>query len=64
MKCVLALPSLGCVKAVPPEAAAMLLEAALAAHRPLVLLLDDLHWADQPSLDLLRYLARPVAGCA
>jgi DNA-binding SARP family transcriptional activator/class 3 adenylate cyclase len=30
-----------------------------AAHlRPLVLLLDDLHWADQPSLLLLRHLAR------
>jgi predicted ATPase len=30
---------------------------ALAAQRPLVLLLDDLHWADPASLDLLRYLA-------
>jgi predicted ATPase/DNA-binding SARP family transcriptional activator len=30
-----------------------------AAHvRPLMLLLDDLHWADQPSLLLLRHLAR------
>ena len=30
-----------------------------AAHiRPLVLFLDDLHWADQPSLSLLRHLAR------
>ena len=30
----------------------------LAAQRPLVLLLDDLHWADPASLDLLRFLAR------
>ena len=28
---------------------------------PLVLLLDDLHWADPASLDLLRFLARSVA---
>ena len=33
-----------------------------AAANPLVLLLDDLHWADKPSLLLLRYLARSVAG--
>jgi DNA-binding CsgD family transcriptional regulator len=30
----------------------------LSAERPLVLILDDLHWADEASLDLLRYLAR------
>ena len=40
--------------------------AALAAHRPLVLLLDDLHWADPASLDLLRVLGaqprRPAAA--
>ncbi|HUG16681.1 MAG TPA: toll/interleukin-1 receptor domain-containing protein, partial [Thermomicrobiales bacterium] len=30
--------------------------------KPLVLLLEDLHWADQASLDLLRYLSRLVAG--
>ncbi len=29
-----------------------------AANRPLVLVLDDLHWADKPSLLLLQYLAR------
>ncbi len=29
--------------------------------RPLVVVLEDLHWADQASLDLLRYLARHVA---
>ncbi|HEX5506247.1 MAG TPA: BREX system ATP-binding domain-containing protein, partial [Thermomicrobiales bacterium] len=35
--------------------------AALAARRPLVLLLDDLHWGDPASLDLLRVLARGLA---
>ncbi|MFN8542162.1 MAG: AAA family ATPase, partial [Thermomicrobiales bacterium] len=34
--------------------------AALVAARPLVLLLDDLHWSDAPSLDLLRTVARAV----
>ena len=29
-----------------------------AQHRPLVLVLDDLHWADQSTLLLLKYLAR------
>ncbi len=29
--------------------------------RPLVLVLEDIHWADQASLDLLRYLARYAA---
>src|SRR5205823_3382261 len=36
--------------------------AAAAAERPLVLLLDDLHWADPASLDLLRHLAREAAA--
>ena len=35
--------------------------AALVARRPPVLLLDDLHWADPGSLDLLRLLGRQVA---
>src|SRR5262249_20812732 len=30
--------------------------------RPLVLILDDLHWADKPSLLLLRFLAREMGG--
>jgi tetratricopeptide (TPR) repeat protein len=34
---------------------------ALTAAHPLVLLLDDQHWADPASLDLLRFLARHVA---
>jgi predicted ATPase len=38
---------------------------ALAAQRPLVLVLEDLHWADQSTLDLLalRTQTRRVAGC-
>src|SRR5260221_14736318 len=39
------------------EAVARLLDA-LAQRAPLVLLLDDLHWVDGASLDLVRYLAR------
>lgn len=35
--------------------------AARAVARPLALLLDDLHWADPASLDLLRFLARSIA---
>ncbi len=31
-----------------------------AAARPLLLVLDDLHWADQASLDLLRFLGRTL----
>jgi predicted ATPase len=34
---------------------------ALTASRPLVVLLDDLHWADPASLDLLRFLAHAIA---
>src|SRR5262249_28776842 len=29
--------------------------------RPLVLILDDIHWADKPSLLLLRFLAREMS---
>ncbi len=36
---------------------------ALAADRPLVLVLEDLHWADLATLDLVVHLARrPIAG--
>ena len=31
-------------------------------RQPLVLVLDDLHWADQPSLALLQFVARELAG--
>jgi eukaryotic-like serine/threonine-protein kinase len=33
---------------------------AAAARRPLLLILDDLHWADAPSLALLRFLSREL----
>jgi DNA-binding CsgD family transcriptional regulator len=39
------------------EAVSRLVER-VAAERPLVLLVDDLHWADAASLELLHYLAR------
>lgn len=43
------------------EAVARLLDA-LAQRAPLVLLLDDLHWADGASLDLVRYLVHYWKG--
>jgi len=36
--------------------------AAVAAHQPLVLILDDLHWADPDSLDLLRIIGRQIVA--
>jgi DNA-binding CsgD family transcriptional regulator len=33
----------------------------VAGQTPLVLILEDLHWSDQVSLDLLRYMARQVS---
>src|SRR6185295_12260688 len=34
-----------------------------AARRPLVVVLDDLHWADEASLRLLGFLAAALADC-
>ena len=36
--------------------------AGLAADRPLLVALDDLHWADEPSVRLLGFLARALTG--
>src|SRR4051794_799933 len=36
----------------------------VAAEQPLVLLLDDLHWADAPSLRLLQFLARELSDAS
>jgi DNA-binding CsgD family transcriptional regulator len=44
------------------ESVCRLLERA-SARQPLVLLLDDAHWADRGSLALLHYLVRGLAGC-
>src|SRR2546429_8325698 len=35
---------------------------ALADEAPVVLLLEDLHWADPSSVDLLRHLSQRIAG--
>ncbi len=35
---------------------------AIARERPLVIVLDDVHWADSASLDLLRFVARQLAS--
>ena len=36
--------------------------ATVATHRPLMLVLDDLHWFDQASLDFVRFLARQIGS--
>src|SRR5207248_11504304 len=35
---------------------------ALARQRPLIVMFDDLHWADASTLGLLGYLARRISG--
>ncbi|MHB8646159.1 MAG: helix-turn-helix transcriptional regulator [Thermomicrobiales bacterium] len=55
----------GIIGAVPSQAALFqqVLDffTALATAHPLILMLDDLHWADPASLDLLRVVARDLA---
>ncbi|MDQ3486073.1 MAG: protein kinase [Actinomycetota bacterium] len=62
------LPDLGPAPALSPEQARFALFDAVhsfmknaAQRQPLVLVLDDLHWADEPSLLLLRYLVSELA---
>lgn len=40
------------------EAIARFLQAALGSHSSVIVFIDDLHWADQSTLDLLHYLVR------
>ena len=63
------LPDLPTPPPVEPEAARFRLFDSLAeflraaaTRRPLLLVLDDLHWADAPSLALLRFLGRELEG--
>ena len=63
------LPDLPIPPPVEPEAARFRLFDSLAGflraaagRRPLLLVLDDLHWADAPSLALLRFLGRELEG--
>jgi tetratricopeptide (TPR) repeat protein len=65
-ECLLDLPS---PPPVEPEAARFRLFDSLAGflraaggRRPLLLVLDDLHWADAPSLALLRFVSRELDG--
>jgi DNA-binding winged helix-turn-helix (wHTH) protein/tetratricopeptide (TPR) repeat protein len=60
-------PNLPAPPTLPPEQARFRLFDAVATFlrvvarsRPLVLVLDDLHWADKPSLLLLQFLAREI----
>jgi DNA-binding CsgD family transcriptional regulator len=54
----------------PPEERYRLFEAVaqflanVASEHPVVFILDDLHWADRDSLDLLRYVARFSHRCS
>src|SRR5262245_23434451 len=48
-------------EAIPHEVAAALLDE-LRAHGPTVLVVEDIHWADEATLDVVRLVARRVAG--
>ncbi len=59
----------GDVAAVPAEPATVLhglfwLVSNLAGRDPVILVVDDAHWADGPSLRFLGYLARRISGLA
>lgn len=63
------LPGLELPPALGPEEARFRLFDAIAnflksaaQERPLLLILDDLHWADRPSLLMLQFLERQLAG--
>ncbi len=63
------IPDLPAPSPLEPEAARFRLFDSLAgflrtaaARRPLLLVLDDLHWADVPSLALLRFMSRELEG--
>ena len=67
--CASGFPGLPEAPSAPPEGARFrLFEAATSlllsatSDRPLVLVLDDLHAADEPSLLLLRFVAREIAA--
>lgn len=46
----------------PDQLMPLLLERLATLPRPALVLCEDLHWADQATLDLLKYLARRIAG--
>jgi len=63
------LPNLKSLPALEPEQARFRLFDSVSSflraagrHQPLVLVLEDLHWSDRPSLLLLEFLARELAG--
>lgn len=51
---------IGARRQIDLQAWAMRLFVELASRQPLMLILDDLHWADQASLDALRLLTRDI----
>ena len=64
------LPGLPAASTLEPEQARFRLFDSITAFlksaslkQPLVLVLDDLHWSDKPSLMLLQFVARELSGC-